>query len=141
MDTLINRIKKHEGFRVKPYRCSAGKLTVGYGRNLDDKGISAEEAELMLLHDVNESSDAASQFTWFRRLDNVRQGVIIEMIFNLGLPRFLGFKKMIQALRDEDYQEASIQMMDSKWARQVKGRAIMLANIMTDNDEDIGAES
>ena len=71
-----------------------------------------------------------SQFNWYRRLDNVRQDVIIEMIFNLGLPRFLGFKKMIQALREDDYPQAAIEMLDSKWARQVGSRADTLVNIM-----------
>lgn len=132
MSALIERIKLHEGYRSKPYRDTVGKVTIGWGRNLDDNGIRKEEAEIMLRHDVMIAQDAASQFTWYRKLDEQRKGVVVEMIFNLGLPRFLEFKKMIQALRDDDYDEAAAQMLNSKWSMQVGMRALTLASIMKD---------
>jgi lysozyme len=127
---LIERIKQHEGLRLKPYKCSAGKLTIGYGRNLQDVGITTEEAEIMLEQDIIVATRTAEQFNWYRKLNQERQSVIIEMIFNLGLPRFLGFKKMIQALREDDYAEAAEQMLDSLWSKQVGKRAKVLAEIM-----------
>ena len=130
MNDLVSSIKKHEGLRLKPYKCSAGKLTIGYGRNLDDIGISRSEANDLLLEDIKRAQDAASQFNWWRNLDGKRQDVVVEMIFNLGLPRFLQFKKAIQALRDQDYDEAADQMLDSKWAKQVGKRAVTLADKM-----------
>jgi len=130
MNQLIERIKRHEGLRLNPYKDTVGKLTIGYGRNLDDNGITQEEAEIMLIHDILIAANSASQFPWYRKLDTDRQGVIIEMIFNMGLPRVLGFKKMIKALSEDDYKEAAIQMMDSLWAHQVGNRAKTLSNIM-----------
>lgn len=130
MNDLVSSIKKHEGLRLKPYRCSAGKLSIGYGRNLDDVGISKTEAESLLEHDIKTAKETASQFRWYRELDENRQDVIVEMIFNLGLPRLLKFKKTIQALRDHDYDEAANQMLDSKWAKQVGQRAVTLADKM-----------
>lgn len=133
--SLKNSLKKHEGLRLKPYVCTAGKLSIGYGRNLDDVGISKQEAEILLDADIEVATESAMQYSWWRGLSPNRQDVIIEMIFNLGLTRFLGFKKTIQAIVDEDFVEASVQMLDSKWADQVGKRAITLAEKMHFNDD------
>jgi len=125
--SLIDSIKKHEGLRLKPYMDAVGKITIGYGRNLDDNGITKDEAEDMLRHDIRQAEVSAGQFTWYRKLNRSRKDVIVEMIFNMGLPRVLTFKKMIQALRGDDFSEASLQMLDSKWATQVGIRAETLA--------------
>ena len=130
MSELLERIKQHEGLRLKPYLDTVNKTTIGYGRNLDANGITQEEAEIMLRHDVMLAEAEAGRFSWYRKLDDRRKGVIVEMIFNLGLPGVLKFKNMIQAIQDDDYKKASNEMLDSKWATQVKGRAITLANIM-----------
>lgn len=90
MSESLERIKQHEGYSDKPYRDSVGKLTIGYGRNIDDNGITKEEAEIMLQHDVMLAQDSANQFTWYRKLDNARKDVVTEMVFNVGLPIFLG---------------------------------------------------
>ena len=133
---LKESIKKHEGLELKPYRCSAGKLTIGWGRNLQDRGVTRAEAEAMLDLDILEARTAADRFKWFWLLDRLRQDVVVEMVFNLGLPKFLGFKKMIQALREQDYEEARVQMLDSKWANQVGQRAITLADKMWGENVD-----
>ena len=130
MSELLDRIKQHEGLRLKPYLDTVNKTTIGYGRNLDANGITAEEAEIMLRHDVMLAEDEAGRFSWYRKLDDRRKGVIVEMIFNLGLSGVLKFKNMIQAIQDDDYKKASNEMLDSLWATQTKGRAITLANIM-----------
>lgn len=75
----------------------------------------------------------AMQFQWFKHLSEVRQDVVLNMIFNLGVVRFKGFKKMISALLRQDYSKAADEMLSSKWASQVKGRATMLAKMMKEN--------
>jgi lysozyme len=133
MSELIERIKQHEGFRSHAYSDSEGYLTIGFGRMIDERlggGITQEEAEIMLRHDVMQAQDEAGRFSWYRKLDDKRKGVIVEMIFNLGLSGVLKFKNMIQAINDDDYKKASNEMLDSKWSSQVGRRAITLANIM-----------
>lgn len=129
--TLKDLIKKHEGKRLKPYKCTAGKLTIGYGRNLDDKGITEEEAEFMLDNDIKAViSSCRETFSWFAFLDNVRQAVVVNMVFNLGLAGFLGFKNTIAHIRNKEWDKAAEGMMASKWASQVGNRAVELAEMM-----------
>jgi len=122
-------IKKHEGLRLKPYKDTEGVLTIGYGRNLE-KGISAHAAEFLFEEDMLDVRSDCLKFDWFHDLPPVRQAVIENMMFNLGINRFSGFKKMIKAIEDKDWHEASVQMLSSRWADQVGNRAIELANMM-----------
>jgi lysozyme len=93
-----------EGFKLKPYRDSVGKLTIGVGRNLDDVGISPGEAMVLLEADIVRAVKAASQtFPWFEDLDEERQEVIVNMVFNMGIGNLRGFKKMIRAIERGDY--------------------------------------
>jgi lysozyme len=129
--TLLERIKRHEGLRLKPYRCSSGKLTIGYGRNLEDNGISAAEADSLLNEDIKRcEAECQKAFPWFTQLNSTRQGVIVELDFNLGLTRLLGFKKMLAACEQGNYEQAAREMLDSLWARQVGQRAVTLAELM-----------
>lgn len=129
--TLIDRIIKHEGLRLNPYKCPAGKLTIGVGRNLEDKGITKDEAMMLLQNDILACrKECYSNFVWFGDIDEVRQGVIIEMCFNLGISRLRGFKKMLKACELRNYTLASQEMLSSLWARQVGNRAKTLAEIM-----------
>lgn len=123
---------KHEGLKLKPYRCTLGKLTIGVGRNLEDRGLSEDEALYMLKNDIRNTKKEAAQFPWYESLSETRKDVIISMIFNLGINRFKGFKRMISALETEDYAEAARQMLDSRWATQVGNRATELAKMMED---------
>src|SRR5690554_4120050 len=127
MNKLEKTLARHEGLRLKPYRDTVGKLTIGYGRNLDDAGISEDEALVMMRNDIAVSRRELSQYDWFRRLDESRQGVLINMRFNLGLPRLLTFRRMIAALDNGDYNKAADEMLDSRWAEQVGNRAVELA--------------
>lgn len=125
-------IKKHEGLRLKPYRCPAGKLTIGYGRNLDDVGISEGEAEVLLTNDISRAIGEAqilAGHAWVDLSDN-RKAVLVDMVFNLGLTRLSKFYKFLAALREGDYATAAKEMLNSKWAKQVGRRAITLAYIM-----------
>ncbi len=129
-DKLINSVKIHESLRLKPYHCSAGKLTIGYGRNLDDVGISNEEAEYLLKHDLENAEKEAEKLDCYKKLNQNRKDILIEMVFNLGYPRLCGFKKMLSALDRGDYDGAANEMLDSKWARDVGERAKTLAYFM-----------
>ncbi len=127
---LKSQLERHEGLRLKPYRDTVGKLTIGYGRNLDDVGITREEAELMLDNDIDEALKYLGTVDEFNGLDPVRQAVITNMCFNLGFYGLMSFRKMWRAIDRKDYSEAAKQMLDSLWARQVGGRSDELSRIM-----------
>ncbi len=130
MTDLTDLIKKHEGLRLKPYRCTAGKLTIGYGRNLDDAGITTKEAELMLHHDILAAIvDAHLLFPTISQLSKARQAVLVNMTFNLGKIRMAEFRLFRAAVGGGLISEACKQMLDSDWARQVPTRAHELANL------------
>jgi len=124
-------IKLNEGLRLKPYRCSAGKLTIAYGRNLEDVGISKKEADMLLENDIESCVNSLLDiFDNFISLSYNRRMVLIDMVFNLGRTRFVKFKKMIQAVKDEDFEEAALQMLDSQYAKQLPSRSERNANMM-----------
>lgn len=124
-------LRVHEGLRLKPYRCTAGKLTIGYGRNLEDGGLTETEADYLLVSDVARAVRAAAHVVAnFARLNPVRQAVLIDMAFNLGARGFAGFVKMRQAVEAEDFTRAADEMLNSRWAAQVKSRAVFLAEKM-----------
>ena len=131
---LTEMLLEHEGLRLKPYTDTTGHLTIGVGRNLTDVGISRSEALLMLQNDIEESIITMEQFTWFLKLDEIRKLVILDMLFNMGLSRLLGFHRMIRAIELRQYGKAADEMLDSTWAQQVKGRAIQLAQMMRTGD-------
>jgi len=124
---LISMLKRHEGRSLKPYLCTADKLTIGYGRNLDDIGISEDEALYLLQNDIDACYSELNVFHWFQELDQVRQEALVSMRFNLGLPRFLNFKKMIARLMAKEYSQAAEEIINSLYARQVGDRANELA--------------
>lgn len=122
--TMLERwIGHHEALRLFPYKCPADKLTIGYGRNLEDRGISADEAYYMLKNDIKKCQQELAHFDWYVGQPVCVQEALVNMCFNLGLPRLLGFKKMISALLKRDYTQAAIEALDSKWAKQVGNRA------------------
>lgn len=125
---LVKMLEQDEGFKPKPYRCSAGKLTIGYGRNLEDKGLSREEASYLLHEDIRDAIKFLDQqLPWWKSLDGeARQEALVNMAFNLG-GRLLGFKKMLAALKSKDYGRAADEALDSKWAGQVGQRAQRIA--------------
>ena len=128
---LINSIKNHEGKRCLPYCDSEGRLTIGYGHNLDEKPLTDDVLELLLKHDVEDAiTQARRVLPYFDSLDENRQEVVVEMVFNLGLNGFKSFKKMLRALRRRDYATAAMEMLDSRWHEQVGERAEVLAERM-----------
>ena len=135
-EALLNRIKeqliRHEGLRLKPYRCTAGKLTVGVGRNLDDCGISQTEAYLLLKNDIQNCEkqllDEIPEI--YNALDEVRKSVLLNMCFNLGIGGLLGFNNTLAFIAAGDWERAANGMLASKWAKQVGRRAIELSELM-----------
>jgi lysozyme len=127
VNKLISMLKRHEGRRLKPYLCTADKLTIGYGRNLDDNGISEDEALYLLQNDIDACYSELNVFNWFQELDQVRQQALVDMRFNLGLPRFLSFKKMIARLIAKEYSQAAEEIINSLYAKQVGDRANEIA--------------
>ena len=112
-------LRRHEGWRVRPYRDTTGHLTIGHGRNLDAKGITREEAGYLLANDLKAARTTAERYSWFSRLDRVRQAVILDMLINLGPRGFKSFKKTRRKVQIGHYGDAAEEMLDSTWARQV----------------------
>lgn len=127
--------KAFEGLRLKPYKCSAGKTTIGYGRNLEDVGISKLEADYLFNADWNRAVQDAMRICKdydidYKQLIEQRFYVLTDMCFNMGYARTKAFKKMLTALKKGLYEDASKEMLDSIWAKQVGNRAIKLAHLM-----------
>jgi lysozyme len=135
MSKLINMLKKHEGSKSHAYKCTAGKITVGVGRNIDPEGglgLSPEEINYLLTNDIERVEDELSgRFPWiFEELSDVRIDALINICFNLGLPRFLRFVKALDCLEAGDYDQAADEFMDSLWARQVGYRAYEVSKMI-----------
>jgi lysozyme len=127
---LLERLKRKEGFERYVYSCPAGKLTVGFGRNLEDVGLTEEEASYLLENDMLRAFNGVRRsISWFDRLDGVRQACLVEMAFNLGLTGLLRFHNTLAALARGHWDEAAIEALDSKWARQVGKRAEEIAEM------------
>ena len=121
----------HEGLRLMPYKCTAGKLTIGVGRNLDDVGISQDEAMYLLERDIDRvEADLDRTWPWWREMTDARQQVLADMCFNLGLTRLMGFVNTIAAMKVGRYDAAADGMLASLWAQQVGQRAQRLAKMM-----------
>jgi lysozyme len=125
------QLKVDEGVKRFPYRDSVGKLTIGCGRNLDDVGLSDEEINFLLTQDLYRADmTARTLFPGFERLSDARKAVLVNMAFNLGQTRLAGFQRLREAVKEQDWEQAAAELLDSKWATQVGQRAVRLANQM-----------
>ena len=135
---LRQQLIHDEGCIDHAYTDSEGYLTIGVGRLIDRvKGgrLSEDEIEYLLENDIDKIiNQAIREFAWFSDLSDVRQEVVLNMIFNLGLVGFKGFRNMIAALERHDWVDASREMLDSKWSSQVGQRAIRLSEAMRTGD-------
>ena len=151
-ENFIEKLIAHEGLELQVYKDTLGIDTIGIGRNLEDRGITKEELDDLDIPTIDHiyeygitEADAVYLATndvqiveeelvrahpCVDSLDAVRQLIVIDMAFNMGVPRLNKFKNMWAAIHDEDYPTAAKEMLDSRWARQVKGRATKLANAM-----------
>jgi lysozyme len=132
-DKLLEMLKRHEGVRSHVYLCSAGYETIGVGRNISKSGmgLSDDEVDYLLENDIARViKELSSEYAWFNDLDDVRKDAMIDISFNLGATRLRGFKKALAAMEVADYTLAAKEFLDSKWSRDVKGRAHELASMI-----------
>lgn len=127
---LREMIERHEKLELKPYLDTVGKLTIGIGRNLDDVGISKDEAIYLFENDINPKIEFMLKYTWFNYLSDNRKLVILDMVFNLGVAGFFEFKKLIKAIERGEFKIAADEMIDSKWFKQVGKRSKELERMM-----------
>ncbi len=125
-----------EGRRNFPYEDSVGLLTIGIGRNLEGRGLSEEEVDFLYENDCKLVEDQVNQLDFYAELDPVRQMVVFDMVFNMGITRFKGFVRTIEALRAKNYQAAAAEMRDSRWFRQVGRRSPVLVRMMHTGELD-----
>lgn len=131
LDILHNQLSIDEGRKVKAYRDTVGKLTIGVGRNLDDIGLHNDEIDLLLSNDIRDAERAArAVLPHFDGLTEARKAVVVNMAFNMGQIKLARFRDTLSAIDRGDYQAAAIEMLDSAWAKQVGERAIRLAFAM-----------
>ena len=134
---LKTQLKRDEGAGLTkggnfmPYKCPAGKLTLGYGHNLDANGITPRMAEYILDADIDTAiSEVLTRWPWAETLDPARQAVLVNMLFNMGGAKLNGFRKFLAAAQAKSYEEAAVEMLASNWAEQVGDRALRLAQQM-----------
>ena len=131
---LIDELIRDERFVSHGYTDNQGYLTIGYGRLIDRKrggGLTEPEARQLLLNDIaNAIEDLDRNIPWWYEMSDNAQRGLVNMCFNLGWPRLSGFKKMLAAMEEGDMQTAGDEALDSLWARQVKGRATRIANLI-----------
>jgi len=151
MKELLDQLVEHEGLELVAYEDSLGIDTIGIGRNLENRGltetelahigkdvsdicewgITKEDAYYLAENDIKiVEKEVCEAHSCVVELDEIRQRIIIDMAFNMGVPRLNKFKKMWKAIDEENFEEAKIQMLDSRWARQVGNRAVRLSNAM-----------
>ena len=125
---LISQLQRDEGFRGRPYLDSEGHMTIGYGRNLDANPLTLAEGLYLLKGDIDQAERGVMvALPWVESLDAVRGAVLVNMAFNCGIAGLLTFKKMLTAIELGEYSKAAEQLLDSKYAKQVGGRAVRLA--------------
>ena len=153
---FLDKLIEHEGMVLTVYKDSLGIDTIGIGRNLKDRGISREELdyldipnmEVVYEHGISEAdarylalndiaiveNELCRVHTCVENLDSVRQLVLMDMAFNMGVPRLCKFKLMWNAIHEQNWEAASREMLDSRWARQVGRRAKILSDAMASGE-------
>ena len=127
---LVERILENEGFKSKPYQCSEGVWTIGHGITY----LTEEESKRIVADRIAEKHlGLGGTVDWYNDLPPEVQGVILEMTFQMGTSGMLLFKKMIKAMQDKDWKQASAEMKDSKWYRQTPNRCERLAEIVSNH--------
>ena len=151
-EDLVQKLITHEGLRLQVYKDTLGIDTIGIGRNLEDRGITDKELEWMDIPNMDTIyeygiSEADAMYLaqndvqiveeellrshpCVEELDSVRQLILVDMAFNMGVPRLCKFKKMWAAIHENKFDIAAKEMLDSRWASQVKSRSIKLAHAM-----------
>jgi lysozyme len=151
-ENFVNKLIAHEGLRLQVYQDTLGIDTIGIGRNLEDRGITKEELDWMDIPNMDAvyeygiteadamylakndvqivEEELVRSHPCVEELDAVRQLVLVDMAFNMGVPRLSKFKKMWAAIHENKFDIAAKEMLDSRWAIQVKSRSTKLAHAM-----------
>jgi len=133
---LRNTLIRHEGLKLLPYKCTAGKLTLGVGRNIEDRGISKETAMQMLDEDIELClNELMERLNYFENLPTEVQETLVNLCFNMGISRLMKFQLMLGAIQAGQYELAAKELLDSRYARQVGKRAEELADILRQQQE------
>ena len=140
---LLEMLKRHEGEvktngRHVAYKCPEGYWTIGVGRNIDPEngiGLSDEEVNFLLENDIlRVIKELSSEYPWFNDLDDVRKDAMIDIAFNLGATRLRGFRRALAAMEAANYKEAATEFLDSRWAKQVGGRALEVTDMIASGE-------
>ena len=128
---LIDLLIRHEGIKLKPYHCTSGKLTIGIGRNLEDRGITKEEAIYLLNNDIHSFHEQLlDKFSFYKYLEGARRDAVLNLAFNMGVYSLSKFVKALSYMEDKQYDKAADEFMDSKWSQQVGSRAVEVTEII-----------
>jgi lysozyme len=130
-EQLMTDLIVDEGIRTELYRCTAGKQTIGVGRNIQDRGISKGEAMFLLANDIDSVCDELdARLYWWRDLPQDVQLALANMAFNMGVPKLLKFERMLEDLENKRFGSAAEEALDSRWAEQVGDRADRIAKLI-----------
>ncbi|MBF0339681.1 MAG: glycoside hydrolase family protein [Magnetococcales bacterium] len=150
LERMRDQLIAHEGLRLKAYRCTADKLTIGVGYNIDAhgvpfgmtldqimvNGITRDQAMTLLTNGINDCIQALTgALPWWKSLDEIRRRVLIDMCFNLGINGLCGFYTTLGHVQAGRYDQAATAMLDSRWAKQVGNRANRLSQMMRTGQE------
>ena len=131
-DIVINTLKFEEGFSDRPYYCSEGYPTIGIGQRIGPKGESLSKytfrcplsvAEQWCSEEVERLSATLNKYDWYMHCGPNRQAMLIAMAYQMGINGLLKFRKMLSALKNNDWESAYIEGLDSRWAKQTPERA------------------
>ena len=131
MKDLINRIKHHEGYRSRVYKCTEGYDTIGYGFAIKDLELDEDMAEEILLQKLEKLiKRVRAKFDWLDDVPHEVQGVLVEMAYQMGLSSVCKFKRALKFMQHQNWERAADEMLMSKWHRQTPNRAKELSNII-----------
>lgn len=135
---LIAELRRDEGVKPHAYKDHLGNWTIGVGRLIDKaRGgkLSDDEIDYLLTNDIARfKAELDAKLPWWRSLDEVRQRVVLNMVFNLGTAGLLGFKNTLAAIKVGEWEKASAGMLASRWAKQTGQRAVRLAKMMREGE-------
>ena len=137
---IVADLKRHEGLRLHAYQDHLGYWTIGYGRLIDKErggGISKDEAEMLLEHDIDRVASRLQSERGFRLAPDSVKRALVNMAFQLGTGGLLGFSRMWAALERRDYEQAAEEALDSRWAEQTPNRAAEVAKWIKQGEDGI----
>lgn len=146
---LLEDLERDESYRAAPYKCPSDFWTLGIGQNLEANPLTGQQwkqlldakmlalsispagAKFLLAQAVqNVEAQCAITFKWWRALDEVRRDALVNLCFNIGMTRLLGFRRMLEAFNARNFEHAADELLNSRYAKQVGARARRLAHMI-----------